>query len=413
MSSASYSSAGLLEQQRTRTFYPGLVLVAALVASIPLENSTVLPSIGSIARLLGLVAAGAVIIDASVVLGFRRLHIAHVPLALFVIWSAWTCAWSVNPDLTSERIKTNLQLLLLVWVIWQSVWDLKNLRMALQGFVCGACCAAVLTFINARNLVAVDAIRYSGAGADPNELGLTLVMTLPMAYYLSRTATTFFGQWLWLVPIPLCIAGVILTVSRGAFISMVAALIALSIWHFKTSARMRFAPLIAGALLLVVGLAFVPKADVERISSIEGEVSSGRIGKRARLWKTGMELWQERPLTGVGAATFAYAAKPILGRELAAHNIYVSVLTETGIIGFLIFGIVLITMFASAMRLGTSERFLWLTVMTVWCIGVSGLTFEYKKVTWVMFGLLIATAGASGSVAIPLASRYQRVGRLG
>jgi O-antigen ligase len=396
MSAATYIPVRSPEELRTRTSVPSLLLVAAVLGSIPLENTTVLAEIGSIARLLGVLAAGVVIIDAVMSQGFRRLHPAHAPLALFVIWCAFTCLWSVNQALSLERFRTNVQLLLMLWVIWQSVRTPGQLRFVLQGYVLGCCCAAVLTFANARDLVAVDQIRYSGAGADPNEMGLMLAISLPMSYYLLRTRRTTWSGFLWLLAMPLCIAGTILTVSRGAFLSTIGALISISIWHVTSASRMRFAPLIAGAVLLVAGLSFAPKADLERIGSIEGELASGRIGKRARLWKAGMVLIEKYPLTGVGAGTFAYAVEPLIGRELAAHNTYVSVLVEDGIPGLAIFVLVLATLLITAMHFNSPERFLWLTAVAIWCIGVGGLTFEYKKTTWAIFGMLIATAGVLG-----------------
>src|SRR5260370_13770505 len=154
---------------------------------------------------------------------------------------------------------------------------------------------------------------------------------------------------------------------------------------------MRFAPLVGGVLLLALGLTFTPKANLDRISTIGSEISSGRIGKRTQIWTAGMMVFRQHPLTGTGAATFANAVEPLIGRDLAAHNVYVSVLTETGIIGFLIFSIALITCFMTAMNLGSSERALWLIVMVIWCIGVMSLTWEYKKITWSVFGLLIAS----------------------
>ena len=395
MTSATYVLAPGFENAGRRRLLPCLLLVAALTASIPLENSTILPSIGSISRLLGIVTSGAVIMDAAVSTGFRRGHVAHLLLAAFVIWSAWTYAWSINPPLTSERIQTNLQLLVFAWVIWQSVRSLKDLRVVLQGFVLGSCFAAILIVINSQERRAYDGIRYSGAGADPNELGLTIVISILMAYYLSTTAVTKRARILWLLPLPLYFVGVILTVSRAAFITTTIALIGISIWHLRTSSRMRFAPIVAGVLLLGAGAVFVPKANIERIASIESEISTGRIGKRGRIWKAGIELFENRPMLGTGAATFAYAAEPLIGRDLAAHNTYVSVLTETGLIGFCCFGLALITFAIMAARLNTNECFLWLTVLFVWGVGVFSLTFEYKKATWIIFSLLIATAGAS------------------
>ncbi len=288
-------------------------------------------------------------------------------------------------------MSTNLQLLILVWLTWQSVRNLAQLRLVLQGFVLGSCCAAILTMINSRGLTAVDAIRYSGAGADPNELSLTMVLSLPMAYYLCATAHTPYSRLFWLIPIPVCIVGVILTVSRVGFLTTIVALICISVWHMTSSSRMRLVPVVAGVVLIVLGFAFTPKANLERLSTIGSEVSSGSIGKRAKLWTAGMIVFHQRPLTGTGAATFADAIEPLLGENLAAHNVYVSVLTETGIIGFLIFSLALITCFMTAMHLSPPERALWLIVMVTWCIGVISLTWEYKKVTWSVFGLLIAS----------------------
>jgi len=217
---------------------------------------------------------------------------------------------------------------------------------------------------------------------------------------LFTTARTWRGRLFWLFPVPLCLIGVVLTASRAGLIATMVAFLGISSWHAASSSRMRYAPLIAGALLLVAGLATAPKANLARYASIAGEVSSGSIGKRTIIWREGMELFRHRPLTGIGAATFGYASEPLLGQGLAAHNVYVSVLTETGIIGFFIFSLALTMFFITAMHLGFAERSLWLTVMVIWCIGVMSLTWEYKKVTWSVFALLIATAGVTGQARL-------------
>ncbi|HEX6545503.1 MAG TPA: hypothetical protein VF023_04285, partial [Bryobacteraceae bacterium] len=247
MSAVSFAVSRPREQAKSQPLVLSLFFVAALMASVPLENCTVLPAIGSIARLIGLVATGMVFLDAALKLGFRRWHAAHLPLVFFVIWSGWTYAWSVFPPFTEERIITNLQLLVLVWVIWQTVRNLRDLRIVLQGFVFGACCAAIWTMVNARDLhVYDDGIRFSGAGSDPNELGLTIVIGIVMAFYVSSTSPTSLKRILWLIPLPLCIVAVILTVSRSAFIETTLALMCISFWHITTSSKMRFAPIIGG-----------------------------------------------------------------------------------------------------------------------------------------------------------------------
>jgi hypothetical protein len=48
--------------------------------------------------------------------------------------------------------------------------------------------------------------------------------------------------------------------------------------------------------------------------------------------------------------------------------------------------------FYCASRMRHLERCLWLTLMLTWTIGVSALTWEYRKPTWLLFGLLAAHA---------------------
>ena len=98
-------------------------------------------------------------------------------------------------------------------------------------------------------------------------------------------------------------------------------------------------------------------------------------------------------MTGVGSATYGIATEPLLGRNLAAHNTFVSVLVETGIVGFALFALLLATLILVALQLPEALRMMWLTVLLVWCVGVLSLTYEAKKSTWCLFGLLIASGG--------------------
>ena len=43
------------------------------------------------------------------------------------------------------------------------------------------------------------------------------------------------------------------------------------------------------------------------------------------------------------------------------------------------------------------DRNFWLTVLVVWTLGASTLTWEYRKTTWVFFTLLVASAAVARS----------------
>jgi hypothetical protein len=65
---------------------------------------------------------------------------------------------------------------------------------------------------------------------------------------------------------------------------------------------------------------------------------------------------------------------------------------ELGVIGALIFCMLMFGLFYSALRLPGLDRILWVFVLMTWVVGVSSVTWEYHKPTWVLFGLLAARA---------------------
>jgi O-antigen ligase len=77
-----------------------------------------------------------------------------------------------------------------------------------------------------------------------------------------------------------------------------------------------------------------------------------------------------------------------------AHNTFLSVLVELGIVGALLLFALLASVLCSALRAGYLERCLWITLLLTWTVGVSALTWEYRKPTWLLFGLAAAHAYA-------------------
>jgi len=82
---------------------------------------------------------------------------------------------------------------------------------------------------------------------------------------------------------------------------------------------------------------------------------SGIFGSRFEIWEAAIRMWWEFPLFGTGQGTFyRYSAIPSFGKSHFlilnngenAHNYFLQTLTETGIIGVLIFGLALLNPFA-------------------------------------------------------------------
>jgi putative inorganic carbon (HCO3(-)) transporter len=165
-------------------------------------------------------------------------------------------------------------------------------------------------------LVEDGRIQYVGIFSDPNDLGLLFVSVLPMAFYLSSR-----GGWLrlfWLAVAALLLYGTYLTVSRGAVLA-IAAIVVVYVWR-------RFGLMVAGlcGIAGIGGILMLPS----RLSEMSADESSA--AGRVDAWYSGLQMFMENPLLGVGPGNFTEH------NDLAAHNSLVLVLAETGIVGYVL-----------------------------------------------------------------------------
>jgi O-antigen ligase len=86
-----------------------------------------------------------------------------------------------------------------------------------------------------------------------------------------------------------------------------------------------------------------------------------------------------------------------------AHNTFLSILVEQGVVGFAIFLILLVMLFYSALKLPVLGRSLWLVMLLTWGLGAAAMTWENTKPTWLLFGLMAADAAA---VQVAATKRY-------
>ena len=114
---------------------------------------------------------------------------------------------------------------------------------------------------------------------------------------------------------------------------------------------------------------------LHRIATAAGEVtgteSAGSgwgesdIGGRADIWAQSFAAFSDRPIGGVGLSAHRDAVP--VGKE--AHNTYLSVLTETGIVGFLAFATVLAAIWMYVRRHRGWNRWYWCSQLAVIAIG--------------------------------------------
>jgi O-antigen ligase len=382
-----------------------------MVFGIGWENAIMLPGLGSACRIVGILAAAMAVVYLISSGKVRGLKTPHILMAVFVLWGALSYFWTVDQELTLERTTTLLQLFAMVWLIWQLA-ERENEQFALmQSFVLGCYVGAIDTFVGLFTGRVIDVFRATATNANPNQLGILLALAMPLALYLSIRGR---GSMVWVnrLYVPVALVAVFLTASRGALLTASTSLLLVP-WSFQRLTRKQKSVLLALAGLTVcAALILVPSGSWQRLSTLQREMNGGTFSHRTDIWKAGVEVYQEHPVIGIGAGAYPTAIQPIYGTAIIAHNTSLSILVETGAIGLLIFVSLMLTLLNSARRLPPLSRKVWVIILLAWSVGVSGGTWEYRKATWFLFGLLMAQAARSATRLRPVRDSQPDVNRL-
>ncbi len=379
----------------------GLVVLLAL--SIPLEGVGAVGAAFKLPRLAAMAALGGVLLSICAGAPVRPLHRVVAWAAVFTAWTGLSYFWSIDPRLTLDRALTFVQLLVLVWVVWQEATSEERALVLMKAYVAGSAVACAVSLARGS-----DRFVERFALGDPNTFGVLTVIAFAVAAYLVHLEPRSFWGWACRPFMVLAAVAVVLTASRTATVALAAVCVVLLVDR-RTVSLGRLALLAVACVgFLVVAGRVVDTAQIERLQSIEAEVSGGTLGGRLPLWRLAWDRFTDRPLTGIGASTFRLEAEEALGRGRAPHSTFVGILVEVGTVGLVLFLAVL----ASAARCGAALppalRRTWVAVALAWATASFSLSWETKKITWFLVALVAAQAVARQERSQAEADRDQR-----
>ena len=373
---------------RTIAFWLSLVLIF----SIPAEAVVEYPVLGSASRVIG-IALATFWIGTVVVTGrFRKLTPFHIALLVFICWNALSIFWTANADRTVEHLLTWIQLFLMIFILWDLYTTRETILAGLQMYVLGCYVALGSTIINFLVGNTFYYERYSAAGTSPDDLGAILAIGIPMAWYLANAKRNSKFSYLLQAAnyayIPAALLGISLSATRLALVATIPGILfgLASLTQVKLSARITiFVFLIVAAYYL---LPLIPQESFQRLGTTGTEISSGDLNGRVELWRQGLAAFEEHPLQGVGSNMY----RSVNTENKVAHNSFISVLVELGLVGIVLFGITLAIAIRQIFGQPTWDTRLWLAVLAGWVVAASTLTWEYRKPTWLFLSLIVANA---------------------
>jgi len=371
-----------------------IILSLILIFTIPWEDAITIAGLYSLTRYIGIVAAAAWIVSVLFNRKVRKPHVFHVLAILFILWNVASLIWSIALDETIQQVKTYTQLIILALLIWDLYTTSKDLKNAMQAYILGAYVAIFTTIQNymlGKEIKLYSGGRYAGVG---NAVDLALVLTLgiPIAWYLATSSENQtikkILRLINLAYIPAGIFAILLTGTRMAIFAVIPAFgyILITANRLKLSQKVLIFGSLVGSFWFIQP--YIPSSVISRLGTAGISIASGDLGGRVNLWLQSLSYFDSSPIIGIGSGAIS---SPFVVGALA-HNTFVSVLTELGLIGFIIFMSMLAVTFKQAIKQNNHSATLWVTILTIWAIGVFTLTWEYRKVTWLILVLIVVAA---------------------
>jgi len=179
-----------------------------------------------------------------------------------------------------------------------------------------------------------------GKFPDNNGLGMVTAVSLPLLVYFAAHFQNYWGRWCFRIAIIPHVATVIFTYSRGALVGLITASLVIIL-----TSRHKFKALFIFPILAVLIFNILPASYKARISTMgegledskyqrEEKKNTSSNEERIELFKRGLQLTKERPLTGVGMGNYLIGKDyfALGGPNLLPHNSLILATAEGGFI---------------------------------------------------------------------------------
>jgi O-antigen ligase len=285
-------------------------------------------------------------------------------LFLFLAWVLLSASWAEDPGVAIEALTRFVPNALLFLIVFAGVRDREQLLWVIGALVVGAFLSAIY---GVANPVPEDPSgRLSGALGNANDTAAALVAGGGLAAALSLVLRGKpILRLLSAIVVPLCVFAVFLTLSRGGLVALGVSLLTAVAMAGRKRRGTAIAVTATGFLCAVLYFGvFASDVARERVTELDGGTGRGDI------WTVGWRMVEDNSLKGVGAGNFPvasihYLIEPgaivrddfIIDNPKVAHNTYLDMLAELGVVGLALFlSIIAFSLWCALRAIGLAER---------------------------------------------------------
>ena len=279
---------------------------------------------------------------------FLQAHPGETYLILaFLGWGAFSVSWSETPSGTLSDLFRYFLSFTVVIITYTAYRRREDINLALYAWVAGTFFTAAYGLVGNPSTSSAEDVRLASTVGDANELAMVLVAGATLSIAVAATAKR--SPLLRVAAgttAALALFALVLTGSRSGVRALAAAAVTTVLVAGRGSrTKALFAAAALSVTAVVFFVAFAPPAIKDRITqTLPGQVPNTE--GRSTIWQVGWRMATDNPVRGVGLGSFEtssihYVLEPgtleradqVIDTPKVAHNIYLQVFAELGLVG--------------------------------------------------------------------------------
>lgn len=355
------------------------------VFSIPWADRYNIPIFGGLSNLIFLLTLLLAIIVVVRSNKIKKPNLLHLLIGFYLLWSIITIFWSIDPSLSIKAILINISHFLLVWIIWLFVNNDEDVNQILLFYVLGASVASIIVIFS---LFFGDPLlnqRYGMQGYTVNYFGFLIALSMFFAWHLFMLEKNSIQKSYFIIHIAIAFLVVLLTGSRAVFLYSTFAI--MFIFWSSLRTKIKISHIITFTIVIILLITINNFVEIPGVNRIFSEKTSAQIlerdfSGRSSLWSTAINTFKENSILGLGAGAYR---DPISGQR--AHNTFINIVVDYGIIGLILFLMLIIFSAFKLFSLSTKDKPFWIFLFLVLILRFIPTASEYHTYTWFLFGL--------------------------